>query len=47
MACLRTEETVANIINTLDTINHSGFPVVEECEAEEGVRQTQLIYNPI
>ena len=35
VSVLRTEETVERVMHVLDTINHSGFPVVDEYEIDE------------
>ena len=41
MAVLRTEETVERVMHVIDTINHSGFPVVDEYEVEESEQHKQ------
>ena len=35
VAVLRSEETVERVMHVLDTINHSGFPVVDEYDVDE------------
>ena len=35
VAVLRSEETVERVMTVLDTIAHSGFPVVEEYDVDQ------------
>ena len=41
VAVLRTEETVERVMHVLDTINHSGFPVVDEYEVDQSQQHNQ------
>ena len=41
VAVLRTEETVERVMHVIDTINHSGFPVVDEYVVDESQQNKQ------